>query len=111
MRSRSHILALVLVAVLALGAFAHAVSMTTMTVDMALTEGGAMSMDDCDDCGSDDAGAACDYVCGPNFVATAIVEQAQPSPIAGRDAAGHVGAIVGRTGPPEPYPPRTLIAT
>jgi hypothetical protein len=104
-------MALVLVAVLALGAFVHAMSMTTMTVDMVLAEAGGMSMDDCDDCGSDGAGATCDYVCGPNFVATAVAEQVHQSPIAGREAAGHVGAIVGRTGPPEPYPPRTLIAT
>jgi hypothetical protein len=104
-------MALVLVAVLALGAFAHAVSMTTMTIGMAHVEAGGMSTDDCDDCGSDDAGATCDTVCGPNFVATAVAMQAQQSPIAGRETAGHVGAVVGRTGPPDPYPPRTLIAT
>lgn len=104
-------MALVLVAVLALGAFAHAVSLTTMTVDMAHAETGGMGTDDCDGCGSDDASATCDYICGPNFVATASGVQAHRSPIAGRRTAGHVGAIVGRAGPPEPYPPRTLVAT
>ena len=102
------ILAVVFLAAFAAGTAAHAAASTDMSLKMsmaAMDEGG---MADCQDCPRDDGlASACDQFCVTTL--TAICPPAVTE-------LPHVAAIVSsppaepsddRTGPPDPYPPRT----
>lgn len=108
------ILVVALLAVFAAGSVVHATSTTTMAVKMALADGDTMEMADCTGCDTDgrgdDGGLACDLVCTAPFVADLATKFDLSGPV-GVSTAGQKGIydFVGRTGPPDPYPPRTLI--
>ena len=105
------ILAVALLAVFAAGSVVHATSTTTMAVKMALGDGGTMDMADCTDCDAGgDGGLVCDLVCTAPFVADLGTESVVRVPVPVSTAAPNgVCDFVGRTGPPDPHPPRTLI--
>lgn len=108
------ILVVALLAVFAVGSVVHATSTTTMAVKMATANGGPMDMADCTGCDADgngdESGLACDLVCTAPFVADLGAGTALGVPV-GESTAALKGVydFVGRTGPPVPYPPRTLI--
>lgn len=114
MPSLVRILFVALLAVVAASSVVHAASTTTMAVKMALAEDGNMDMPDCTGCDADSDGAegglVCDLVCTAPFVANLGINSAVNIPVAVSTAepAG-VCDFVGRTGVPDPYPPRTLI--
>lgn len=91
----------------------HATAATTISLKMALADGGAMEMSDCTDCdmdmAGDAAGAACELACSAPFVADLVRE----IPLTSRHLDVYQRSsphdFVGRTSPPEPYPPRTLV--
>ncbi|MGE0653357.1 MAG: hypothetical protein AB7P12_16675 [Alphaproteobacteria bacterium] len=97
----------------AVGLVAHATSATTMSLKMALADGGAKDMADCQGCGSDkqgdDGGLGCDMVCVAPLLASLSPEGSGPAVTGVSPSARALYDLVGRTGPPEPYPPRTLI--
>jgi len=97
----------------AVSSIAHATSATTMSIKMALADGGAMDMADCQGCGSDsggdDGGLGCDMVCVAPLLASLSPEGSIPAVTGICPSARALYDLVGRTGPPEPYPPRTLI--
>lgn len=108
------ILVVALLAVFAVGSVVHATSTTTMAVKMALADGGPMDMADCTGCDADgngdESGLGCDLVCTAPFVADLGAETALSVPAAVSTASPKgVYDFVGRTSPPDPYPPRTLI--
>jgi len=92
------------------GSLVHAVSATPMAVKMALG-GGAMDMADCDSCGSGDADSepVCETACITPLAAVAcgrdevFVDKRGPSTVY------LAGEIDGRSGPPDPHPPRSLV--
>ncbi len=96
----------------AVGSVANATGATTMSLKMALADGGAMDMADCQGCGADnegdDGGLSCDMVCGAPLLANLSPEGSVPTVTGLSPSACDFYDIVGRTGPPEPYPPRTL---
>ena len=107
-------IAVVLLVVFAAGSVVHVASATTMSLKMALADGPAMDMADCEGCGTggdgDESGMACDIVCIAPFTATLSQENPQGLRIVAESPApSGVRDVVGRTGPPDPYPPRTLI--
>ena len=95
------------------GSVANVTSATTMSLKMALADGGAMDMADCQGCGSDsgdnNGGIDCDMVCVAPILANLNLEVSVPAVIGISPSASAFYDLVGRTGPPEPYPPRTLI--
>lgn len=108
------ILVAALLAVFAVGSVVHATSTTTMAVKMALADGGPMDMADCTGCDAegngDDGGLTCDLVCNAPFVADLGTESTVSVPVAVSTVEPRgVYDFVGRTGPPDPHPPRTLI--
>jgi hypothetical protein len=81
-----------------------------MSITMALADGGAMDMADCDGRGAGDmSGTPCDMACIAPFVANVGAEVAAASPLSVRTATWGPGDFSGRTGAPNPDPPRTLI--
>jgi hypothetical protein len=108
----ARILLVALLAVFAASGVVHAASATTMAVKMALADGDAMDMADCDGCGSGDAGnksgPPCDMVCIAPFVATVNAETALAFPMSATAVDWASRDFAGRTGPPDPYPPRNL---
>jgi len=102
-----------LIAAFAVGTVAQAASSTTMSLKMALADGGAMDMADCQGCGSDgdgeNEGLSCDIVCVSPLLANLGVE-AHALQVSGPSLSTRsFYHLAGRTSPPEPYPPRTLI--
>ena len=104
---------IVLLAAFAAGSVVHVASATSMAVKMALANAGNVDMGDCVGCGidgDDDSSATCDIVCITSLVAKVGTDKALQLPPVVRNAIGDgVYHFAGRTGPPEPYPPRTLI--
>ncbi|MBA4228765.1 hypothetical protein [Parvibaculum sp.] len=102
-----------LLAAFAVGSGAHAMSTTTMSIKMALADGGAMDMADCQGCGSDgdgdDGGLSCSMVCVTPLLASLSPEGSVPLVTGISPSVRAFYDLAGRTGPPEPYPPRTLI--
>lgn len=113
MQPLARILMIVLVAAFAAGSVAHAASATSIAVKMALAGAGGMNMTDCEWCGTDgdddDADGTCDLVCVTTLIATVGCDTVPQPPVMTHAAGESVCGFVGRTGPPEPYPPRTLI--
>jgi hypothetical protein len=107
-------IAVALLAVFAAGSVVHVASATTVSLQMALADGAAMDMADCEGCGTggdgDESGLACGTVCVAPFTATLAQENASGLRVVAKSPApSGVHDFVGRTGPPDPYPPRTLI--
>ncbi|WP_156901124.1 hypothetical protein [Nisaea denitrificans] len=103
-----------LVALLALGTVTHAVSANAMALDIAMSEGGEMSMPDCQGCpedGDSDANTLCDLVCtAPVTAVLKGVDIAQPAaPLLRQDHLLGMTTPRGLRAPPDPFPPRPFI--
>ncbi|WP_139189454.1 MULTISPECIES: hypothetical protein [Thalassobaculum] len=84
-----------------------------MSLKMALGDAGITDMADCQGCGTDidgeDSGTTCDIVCTVSFAASlGQIDMFSPH-FAHVAKPLLVERLVGQTGLPEPYPPRTLI--
>ena len=101
-----------LLALFVAGVTMHSVNATEMPLKMAMSDGGSVKMADCQGCGDDDdeKTPSCDIVCMVSFVATltppADTARSQDIVMYIRQATDD---MTGRTGPPEPFPPRILI--
>jgi hypothetical protein len=102
--------AIVLLAVFAAGTVVNAAGATSMSLQLSAIALGDGTMADCQDCPSDTSNSlACDQACVVPLIAIA--------PVAGIDlpaaqtevAVAAVKESAGHTGPPLPYPPRTII--
>lgn len=79
---------------------------------MAMAAAVGMDMDGCDDCGdTGDGKMACDPVCATPFLAIAGPDAALRDATPGSFAKARAEGFRGQTGPPDPYPPRTLTLT
>lgn len=102
-------LVIVLIAAFTAGTVAHAANATTMDVTMAI-ESMDMDMPDCQGCPDDGDGLpSCDTVCITPFVAVMPVAAADMPVVGSPLATPAVRRLVGRTGPLDPYPPRSTI--
>lgn len=109
-RRSVRILTIVLLAAFAAGSVAHAASATVMDVTMALAGAGGTDMPECDGCADgDDNPPPCNGLC-----VAPLLAMSNPGPILHPvvdaqtgDASTH--DVVGRTGPPDPSPPRTIV--
>lgn len=112
MRKLASLFAVVLLAVFAASTIVHAVSANAMALAMA--DGGAKSMADCQGCPEDgdvDADASCELVCtAPVF---AVLKGSGSSrhvmPLLRHDRPLGMALPRGVRAPPDPFPPRTLI--
>lgn len=113
MKKFVRIFMITLITAFAVGTVAHAASNTTMSLKMAVSVGGTMDMADCQGCGSDDGGQedglGCDIVCVTSFLANISADANTPLVVGLSLSDRSFYELAGRTGPPEPYPPRTLI--
>ncbi|MDZ5697081.1 hypothetical protein [Chelativorans sp. M5D2P16] len=104
------VLTILVLAVFAAGSAVHAANAASMSVKMALAAVDSGDMGDCQDCpdGSDDM-QACDDVCVSPILA--LVPSGPPGmPAAETTAESTVPrSVTGRTGLPDPYPPRSII--
>lgn len=113
MVARTRIFTLALLALFTAGIVVHSAGATSMSLKMALADAGVADLADCQGCGTDtdseEGGPTCDIVCTVSFAASLgqvdtfsprFAELARPQ---------RVEHLAGRTGLPEPYPPRTLI--
>jgi len=110
MRKFASLIAVVFLAVFAASTIVHAVSANAM----AMAEGGAMSMPDCQGCpedGDSDTTASCDLVCtAPVFAVLRAMEPAQlMTPLLRQNRPLGIKLPRGLLAPPDPFPPRTLI--
>lgn len=115
MRRYASLLVIVFLAVFAASTIVHAVSANAMALDMAMGDGGAMSMADCQGCPEGEDGAPDATTCKLVCTAPAI------SALNGAASVQHVAPLVrhdrpvgmilprGLRAPPDPFPPRTLI--
>jgi len=115
MRRCSSILLLAFLAIFAAGNIAHAVSANTMALDMALMDGNAISMEDCQGCPTDGEGAADSTMCQLDCTAPGVVTLTASAsleflmPIVRQDRPLSTTAPNGLRAPPDPFPPRHLI--
>jgi hypothetical protein len=114
MRNFASFFAILFLAVFSASTIVHAVSANAMALDMAMADGGAMSMPDCQGCpedGDSGANASCDLICtAPAF---AVLKAAEPAqfimPLLRQDRPLGMVLPRGLRAPPDPFPPRTLI--
>ncbi|MBO6720121.1 MAG: hypothetical protein JJ913_19430 [Rhizobiaceae bacterium] len=101
---------IVVLAAFAAGTVAHAVNAATMSMKMTLAAIDGADMGDCKDCpdGKGDV-QPCDNACVSPILG--VVPSGQPSlPHAETTTESLVlQSVAGRTGPPDPYPPRSII--
>ncbi|MGR3461514.1 MAG: hypothetical protein ACU0B5_03535 [Roseovarius sp.] len=115
MRRLSSILLLAFLAVFSVSNIAHAMSANDMALDMAAMDGGAMALEDCQGCPTDDEGAAdralCQLDCtAPGAMAlTAAASFEYMMPALRHDRPLSVSVPHGLRAPPDPFPPRPLI--
>jgi len=109
MKSGMRLFIVIALAVFVAGFGVKAASAATMEFDMAMTDDASMKMSACGACDTDGEPAACDLDCTvPAVLLLFQVSVAAP-------AAGNSRAVItsdsfaGRTGPPDPHPPRTHI--
>lgn len=112
MRKVAHIAMIIFLALYAASAVAHSVNASVMKIEMVASEEADMEMSDCLGCDVDEdaaAGPACDMVCTSPFAATfpASPGLVLTAPLPLERRISEVQAT-GRTGSPEPFPPRTL---
>jgi len=104
------ILMIMVLAAFAAGTVVHAANAATMSAKMTLAVIDGADMGDCQDC-SDGNGdmPPCDNVCVSPILA--VVPSGQTS-LPGAETTTDsfvLQSVTGRTGPPDPYPPRTTI--
>lgn len=108
MRSSVRIVIFAFLAAFAVSTVAHGASAAVMIAKMALGDG--MHMADCEGCGpaggKGDAGSACDLVCTTPLAGTVCADKALQPPVTEHADDDVALGAVGRTGPPDPYPPR-----
>lgn len=115
MRRFSSILLLAFLAVFAAGNIAHAVSANTMALNMAMMDGSAMSMEDCQGCPTDGEGVEDSTMCQLDCTAPGVVALTVSAsleflmPIVRQDCPLSATAPNGLRAPPDPFPPRHLI--
>lgn len=115
MRFFSSILLFAFLAVFAAGNIAHAVSANTMALDMALMDGNALAMEDCQGCPADGEGAADSTMCDLDCTAPAVVTLTGSTslefqmPILRQDRPLSMTVPHGLRAPPDPFPPRPLV--
>lgn len=112
MRRPASFVALVFLAIFAASTVVHAAN-ATLSVMMALADCSAMDMAGCHACdsGADENGdgLACDAVCLAPLAASLGSDGALPINTGQSLTRDDIADLVGRTGPPEPFPPRTLV--
>lgn len=102
-------LLIALVAAFAVGTVAHSASVTVMDVEMALSSAD-MGMSDCQGCPDADGQAlSCDSICVTPVMAVLPSIRTSLPPATSCTACFEVRSVAGRTGPPDPYPPRSII--
>lgn len=103
-------LAILLLAAFAVGTVVHAAVAATMSAEMTLAVIDGADMANCQDCpDGNDSMPPCDNVCVSPILA--VVPSGQPS-LPGVEATTEspvLQSATGRTGPPDPYPPRSII--
>lgn len=101
-------LTIALLVVFAAGTVANAAGATSMSLQMSAIEMGAMG--DCQGCPSDDGKSlACEQACMVPLIAIAPVAGIELPAAQTEVAVSPVKESAGHTGPPQPYPPRTII--
>jgi len=104
----ARMLAVALVALFAAGTIAHAAGITTMTVKMSLADAGG-SPADCQGCsGNDGKAPLCEQVCVTPLVAVPPAALAAQPAGTCELAPVRLDAPAGRSGPPDPAPPRAI---
>jgi hypothetical protein len=103
-------LAILLLAAFTVGTVMHTAGAATMSVKMTLAAIDGADMGDCQDCpdGNGDT-PSCDNACVSPILA--VVPSGQPS-LPGAETTTKspvLQSVTGRTGPPDPYPPRSII--
>lgn len=115
MRKITHIVMTLFLALYAASAVVHSASASAMTIEMVTSAEQDMEMSDCQGCGIDEdaaagGGQACNIICTTPVAAIFAVS---PGPILTTSLLQErtLSEIlsIGRSGSPEPYPPRTLI--
>lgn len=113
MKGLAHFLAAVLVALFAAGSVVHTVGAAVTDLKMAVAAADGMNMPDCEGCGTgggDDPASICDIPCITPALAALDVAAAIPRPISvAAQSVPTDHSLTGRTGPPDPYPPRPLV--
>lgn len=113
MIARTRIFTLALLAFFAVGIVVQSAGATSMSLKMALGDASVADMADCKGCGTDtdseEGGPTCDIVCTVSFAASLCRVDTFGPRFAELATPKLVEHLVGRTGLPEPYPPRTFI--
>ena len=110
MRRSARILVVVILAAFGAGTAMQTATAAVMTVKMALADSGGMDMSDCGGCADDDGSSpACDDFCAAPLLA--IGDPGKTAQPVLEETSGHLAAhaTTGRTGPPDPYPPRIVL--
>jgi hypothetical protein len=107
----ARIFAIVLLAVFAAGTVAHAANVTSMSLAMSPTAMADGDMGDCDGCppGDDGKASLCGQICLAPFAAILVAAGLELPVMTADIAASPAEEIAGRTGPPDPAPPRTIV--
>jgi hypothetical protein len=110
MSKLARLLMIVFLAAFAAGTAAHAAAATDMSLEMSMASMEDGGMVGCQDCpGGEGQASACEQFCVSTLAAlstpaaTALPISAEPVAILPSNCLG------GRTGPPDPYPPRTIL--
>lgn len=110
MRFTTRINTLCLLAIFFAGTLANTVTATTMTADMMLQislERDAVPAN-CPDCPPlEEMATKCGQICVASFAAIVPAAALEPRAIEPRVGIGSIPRAHGRTGPPDPFPPRT----
>ena len=106
--SRFHVA--IFIALFALGTAFHAVSATTMSIDMALADSQNITGDGCQACpDGDKAAPLCDLVCTTAFVTLPVSYSFQAVATLGQFHGFSDHGPPGRFGSPDPAPPKFII--
>lgn len=103
-------LAILLLAAFTVGTVMHTVGAAAMSVKMTLAAVNGGDMGDCQECpdGNDDM-PACDNLCVSPILAVVPSSQSGLPDAKTTTASLILQSVTGRTGPPDPYPPRSII--
>lgn len=94
----------------AVGTVLQSADATVMTAKMALAMSGTADAPDCSGCAGDGGDLpTCDYLCVAPFHAMIDAAKTQQPVVQETTADATTIGVAGRSGPPEPYPPRTDI--
>jgi hypothetical protein len=108
MSKLARILAIVFLAAFAAGTAAHAAAATDMSLKMSMATMDDGGMADCRDCPGDDGQASeCDQFCMTTLSAICPPATAELPHVAPLVPSLPAEPSDGRTGPPDPYPPRS----